>query len=115
MNPKTKAARDSARFFGGSALNGTSKQKEWAEKIRAEKLGQMTPDDALIVAADSLAAQSKLWIENRDKPASDFVAFAVARAKLIADCSAAKDALDAPAAKAAAEAHNALTDVWGYK
>ena len=114
VSPKAKVARESAKFFGGKALTGTAKQKEWAEKIRAEKLSNMSPADALIVAADSLAAQSKLWIDNRNKYASEFIAYAIKKAALSAAHKAARAENDAASVKSTADAYNALTAQWGY-
>ena len=60
-------ARSIAKKFGGKALIGTAKQKEWAEKIRAEVLLHVTEDQAsLLCSAVSVTGHSKFWIDNRD-------------------------------------------------
>ena len=68
INPVLKANRDIAKGFGGKALTGTAKQKEWAEKIRAEKLVKLPEDDARKIASGGgFLDTSKFWIDNRDK------------------------------------------------
>lgn len=58
-------ARSKAKEFGAKALKGTKKQKEWAEKIRAEKLNDFK--DPSIISFRGEWTHSKFWIENRDK------------------------------------------------
>ena len=52
--------RNIAKMFGGKALTGTVKQKEWAEKIRAEKLAALSEDEAIKIC-------TAFWINNRNK------------------------------------------------
>lgn len=60
-------ARIAANKFGGKALTGSTKQKNWAETIRASVLATVPPDQArLICSASSLTGKSKFWIDNRD-------------------------------------------------
>ena len=68
ISNKAQDARNIAKAFGGKALKGTAKQKEWAEKIRAEKLAKMQFEDAVdIVTVGGFLDLAKFWIENRDK------------------------------------------------
>lgn len=74
---KVQAHRAYAKLFGGKALTGTDKQKNWAEKIRAEKLAQVSDNLAAKMLTVIYPAESaKFWIENRDKPASQMAAYA---------------------------------------
>jgi hypothetical protein len=56
-----------AKAFGGKALTGTAKQKEWANKIRADKLKQMAFTSAEFVAKHPAAKSARFWIDNRNK------------------------------------------------
>lgn len=76
LSSKAIEARDVAKFFGGKALKGAAKQKEWAEKIRAEKLKAVSGEHAeLICEPDNLLQNAKVWIENRNKSGRDFAEF----------------------------------------
>ena len=76
LSDKAKDARSLAKSFGGKALSGTTKQKEWAETIRAEKLKSLSSEAAeLICDHNGLCTHSKFWIENRAKKPSDFESF----------------------------------------
>lgn len=76
LSSNAKEARDVAKFFGGKALKGSAKQKEWAEKIRAEKLKTVSSEHAeLICEPDNLLQQAKVWIENRNKSGREFAEF----------------------------------------
>ncbi len=44
LSAKTQDARALAKSFGGKALTGTVKQREWGEQIRAEKLKGMSAE-----------------------------------------------------------------------
>lgn len=59
--------RNLAKMFGGSALTGTSKQKDWAEKIRAEfiKNSNLENDDLISFISADILKNSRFWIENR--------------------------------------------------
>ena len=61
-------------MFGMKALKGTQKQREWAEKIRASKLAQMSFEQIALVSEKPNAIYAKFWIENRTKGAAEIVA-----------------------------------------
>lgn len=70
--------RKYAKQFGGKALTGTPKQKEWAEKIRAEKLSEMSKDQAEMACDPSgMLKSSKAWIENRHRTGEEIGDFAM--------------------------------------
>lgn len=82
MSQQAQTARATAKQLGGKALKGTAKQKEWAEKIRAEKLAAMTEEAAeLICDPNGLCTHSKFWIENRSKTAGQFENFIINQKK----------------------------------
>lgn len=82
LSAKTQDARALAKSFGGKALTGTAKQKEWGEQIRAEKLKGMTAEAAeLICDLNGLCNGSKFWIENRTKTALQFERFIIDQKK----------------------------------
>lgn len=113
--PSAKAAeaREVAKFFGGKALTGTAKQKDWAEKIRASKLEEMTAEEAVIVCNPTgIFTASKFWIENRNRSASDIAAFAVRQKTLLAAFR--KVARGTEEAERIAAEYNALTAAWGF-
>lgn len=73
LNEKTIWARNVAKRFGGKALTGTKKQKDWAEKIRAEILASLEATSALRSAQDLASiTEAKFWIENRNKTYHEF-------------------------------------------
>ncbi len=69
-----KDHRALAKMFGGKALKGSAKQKEWAEKIRAEFISS----DSLAIADKKEVCQAVIcdhasfWINNKSLKASDF-------------------------------------------
>jgi hypothetical protein len=68
ISSKAQACRDKAKFLGGKALKGTKKQKEWAEKIRAEKLDKGFNDETMqCLLKNSNYSHAKFWINNRNK------------------------------------------------
>ena len=71
-----KNARKFIKTIGGKALTGTPKQKEWAEKIRLDKMIELDPEDAKQVVFHEIFAHSKFWIETRDKSAESILTFA---------------------------------------
>lgn len=76
VSPSAQDARAVAKTFGGRALTGSSNQKEWAEKIRAAALRQMTADEAeLVCACRSVTGSAKFWIETRTATGKDIAAF----------------------------------------
>lgn len=68
ISGKAQAARDNASLFGGKALTGTLKQKEWAEQIRFEKLSAMPLYEAQkLCGASAVLNSASFWINNRNK------------------------------------------------
>ena len=64
----TQEARNVAKMFGGKALKGTAKQKDWAEQIRADFLKRISEEDATsIVTGGSFLDTAEFWIDNRGK------------------------------------------------
>lgn len=63
-----KAARSYIAELGGSSLSGTPKQKEWGEKIRLEKIKDMTDKKAiaLLLGVHDDAKKAAFWIEKRN-------------------------------------------------
>lgn len=70
----TKEYRALAKMYGGAALTGTAKQKEWGEKIRAQILASndLELEDKQELASAKLFKSAKFWIENRTKKAAEF-------------------------------------------
>lgn len=60
-----KGYRAFAKQFGGKALTGTAKQKDWAEKLRYEILQKVSASEASTIIAIDAAATAKFWIEAR--------------------------------------------------
>jgi len=116
LSNRVVEARAVAKLYGGKALKGTAKQKEWAEKIRAEKLSAMTEDQAEMAADPTgLLTSAKFWIENRQKRAGEIVEFVQeqkALLKLAAQLQAQGKAKEY--AEVAAK-YNALTTEWGWE
>jgi len=71
LSQKAKDNRTIAKMFGAKALRGTVKQKEWAEKIRAEVLKSVTEKQATLLCASQSTSHSKFWIENRNLNAKE--------------------------------------------
>ncbi|MFA9203198.1 MAG: hypothetical protein ACEQSD_04280 [Flavobacteriales bacterium] len=69
--------RDYAKQFGGKALTGSPKQKDWAEKIRAEKLAEAKDHAGVdVLARSKLFSSAKFWIENRTEKGSVLAEYA---------------------------------------
>jgi hypothetical protein len=116
LSGKALDARAVAKAFGGKALAGTAKQKEWAEKIRAEKLIQMTAEQAALVAdPTNILQNAKFWIENRAWPAREIARFEIDRRALLKKARTLKAANEAAGYAAAAADYNALTARWGFQ
>lgn len=77
-----KSARAVAKAFGGKALTGTTKQKEWGEKIRAELLSKLGGAEAEILATYNELSTAKVWIENRDRSVAEMEQLAIDLAKV---------------------------------
>lgn len=63
-----KGYRAVAKFYGGKALTGSSKQKEWAESIRAKWLELDNISDeqkAEFLALQGATGTAKFWINNK--------------------------------------------------
>lgn len=115
LSTKAQDARAVAKLFGGRALKGTAKQKEWAEKIRATALQQMTPDQAEMAAdPNGLLTSSKFWIENRQRAGKEIGAFVENQKALLKRYQSARIAQDAETVAALASEYNALTSRWGF-
>lgn len=116
LSQKAREARHSAKFFGGKALLGSAKQKEWGEKIRSEKLGGMSEDQAVFACApDGLGKHSKFWIENRERSSREIGAFFERQKALLAKGMELRDRLDSAEYASVAAEYNALTSEWGFK
>lgn len=115
LSAKAQDARAIAKAFGGKALTGTAKQKEWAEKIRAEKLTAMSVEQAELVAdPTNILQNSKFWIEHRTESAQDIADFEITRRALLKQALSLKAAGNAPGYATKAAEYNALTARWGW-
>ncbi len=115
VSARAVEARALAKLFGGKALTGTAKQKEWAEKIRAEKLAGMT-DDQAVLACDSagLGRSAHFWIEARNRTPNEIGKFFITQKAMLARAKALRSAGKAEEYAAAANEYNALTTAWGF-
>ncbi|NCC41549.1 MAG: hypothetical protein EOM21_19445 [Gammaproteobacteria bacterium] len=116
--PSQKAtdARAVAKMFGGRALKGTAAQKEWAEKIRAEKLAGMSEDQAEMACdPNGLLTHSKFWIEQRARSGAEIGSFVQEQKALLKQAKTLKAAGKADEYTAVAAQYNALTAQWGWK
>jgi len=115
LSARALDARAVAKAFGGKALKGTAKQKEWAEKIRAEKLAGMTQDQAEMACDPAgLLTNAKFWIEARGRAAADIGAFVMNQKGLLAQARALKAAGRAEEYADVAADYNNLTASWGF-
>lgn len=115
LSPKALDARAMAKQFGGKALKGSAKQKEWAEKIRAEKLVEMDQDQAEMACdPNGLLTNSKFWIENRSASGKSIGEFVMNQKAMLAQHKVASKAHRFDDMKAIAENYNALTAKWGF-
>lgn len=116
VSAKAMDFRAQAKLFGGKALTGSAKQKEWGEKIRAEKLGGMTPEQAELVCDPAgLTRSAHFWIQNRAATAAAIADFETTRRSLLKQARALKAANDAAGYAAKAAEYNALTAQWGFE
>lgn len=114
LSAKAQDARAVAKAFGGKALTGTAKQKEWAEKIRAEKLNAMSVEQAELVADPTNILQAaKFWIENRTATAKAIAEFEITRLALLKKARALQAQVAAAEYAAIADEYNALNARWG--
>jgi hypothetical protein len=115
LSKRAMDGRKTAKSFGGKALAGSKKQKEWAEKIRAEKLMAMDQDQAkLACRPDGLGKHSKFWIENRGRSGKEIGEFFTEQTGLLAQAQKlqAKDKI--AEFNRVAKKYNDLTDKWGF-
>lgn len=111
LSQKAQDARNLAKSFGGKALTGTARQKEWAEKIRAFKLESMSFEHATLVCdKNGLLNNSKFWIKHRDKSAAEIAQFIVEQKSLLAKFNKSEKGTDE--ARALADQYNTLTAKW---
>lgn len=116
LSSKAQDARSIAKMFGGRALKGTTKQKEWAEKIRAEKLSSMNEDQAeMSCDPNGLLTNSKFWIENRDKRGSEIGEFVQEQKALLKLAKNLRATGKADEYAEIAKRYNALTAAWGWE
>lgn len=64
-----KGFRAYAKQFGGVALTGTIKQKEWAEKIRYNILTKCNDEQAGILCSLAITTKASFWINFRNESA----------------------------------------------
>lgn len=116
LSAKAQDARAVAKLFGGRALKGTAKQKEWAEKIRAEKLAEMTEDQAEMACdTNGLLTNAKFWIEQRARSGREIGAFVQEQRALLKAAKTLRDTDKADKYAAVAARYNALTAAWGWE
>lgn len=116
LSDQALSARSKAKAFGGRALTGTARQKEWAESIRADKLQSMTDVQATFACDPAgLLTNSRFWIENRDAAGVDIGAFVEKQKQLLRAYNKAIEDKDSVRAGAIAGEYNALTDKWGFE
>ncbi|MDG4583412.1 MAG: hypothetical protein P9E67_04895 [Candidatus Competibacter sp.] len=116
VSAKAMDFRAQAKLFGGKALTGSAKQKEWGEKIRAEKLGGMTPEQAELVCDPAgLTRSAHFWIQNRAATGASIAEFETTRRGLLKQARALKARGAAAEYAAVAAEYNALTARWGFE
>lgn len=72
VDKKSLEARNKAKLLGGKALKGTFKQKQWAEKIRAEILSKVNSDAAKSLVENKIFSCASFWIDNRSQAVDYF-------------------------------------------
>lgn len=74
VSNQAKEARKTLKEFGFKAFTGSAKQKNWAEKIRNEKMQELTSDQKEFFATQDLmpAHKASWWIDRRDIEAFQF-------------------------------------------
>lgn len=104
---KAKESRKLAKFYGGSALTGTAKQKKWAEEIRQSFLesSDLTEQEKQeLVTCGGFTLTAKFWIENRSvAPAKMTARNIVAQYRGLLDLRAKHDAVLSRTAPTAAK------------
>lgn len=113
LSAKAQDARSIAKAFGGKALSGTQNRKEWAEKIRAAKVAEMTAEQAEMACdPNGLLTDSKFWIERRDRSGREIGEFVQQQKALLKVAKSLKAAGKAAEYAATAAQYNALTEAW---
>lgn len=74
---KRKESKDKASFIGLKALKGTTKQKDWANKIRLQKIEQLNYDCEPSIFNSDKAIKAAFWIDNRFLKIDDIIAILV--------------------------------------
>ncbi|HDR1295150.1 hypothetical protein QQW93_08065 [Pasteurella multocida] len=69
VSADTKGFRAYAKQFGGVALTGSMKQKEWAEKIRYNVLTKCDDEQASILCSLAITDKASFWINFRNESA----------------------------------------------
>lgn len=112
LSDKALKARSLAKQFGGKALTGSKKQKEWAEKIRESVISKLSEESAILLCSPkSLFKTAKSWIENRDKSPKEFEVFILKQQQLLAEYNSLEVGSDAT--RIASE-YNELTATFGF-
>lgn len=65
LRESTREARAVAKAFGGRALKGTRRQKDWAEGLRARVLPAVTAEQAAILVHLEGTQHASFWIDTR--------------------------------------------------
>lgn len=113
LSEKAMSGRETAKAFGGKALKGSFKQKEWAEKIRAGKLSSMTDEQAKLACdPNGLLTHSKFWIENRFKTGTEIAEFVTEQKAMLKERRSYPEMGYEEEKKALADKYNALTEKW---
>ncbi len=108
-----KDYRKVAKFYGGKALTGSKKQKEWGEKLRHKVLTSKSLSDeqkAEFIALGGITQTAKFWISNRDLDPREFIAekFIAEREETIAFIKENENALWSPKNREARAAEIAI-------
>lgn len=115
LSEAAAAAKLNAVSKGGVALKGTPKQREWAEKIRQQRLSAMTPEQvAIAVNPNGLFVNAKWWIETRDMDARQLGAFFEAQKKMLALARKQQAANAASDYAETVKIYNGLTGQFGF-
>lgn len=115
LSEAAAAAKLNAVSKGGVALKGTPKQREWAEKIRQQRLSAMTPEQvAIAVDPNGLFVNAKWWIETRDMDARQLGGFFEAQKKMLALARKQQAENAASAYAETVKIYNGLTGQFGF-
>lgn len=115
LNKKSLEARNVAKMFGGKVLTGSRKQKEWGEKIRAQKIEGMDADDAQAACdPNGMGRSAHFWIANRDREPAEIADFFKMQTELLRRYHQAREANDVSKVASIAEQYNELTTLWGF-